>query len=249
MEGYGDICADFYDLDKPNAPALALEWFAAELEPVRQVRGTARILEPMCGSGRFLLPLLRRGLRVDGADPSPAMLRRCRDRLSGETGLAYQAELFAQSMQELETAGDYAAAFIPSGSFCLLHQPAEAQAGLQRLRAQLAPGALLLIEFELPHSEIDWPEEVVKTVTKGGRQIRLVSRASYDFATQIESYDNAYELKQSGKVIASESEVIRLRCYTPDQISKVLAQAGFRDIRIEHPAFGWVAIARASGEK
>lgn len=244
MEGYGDICAEFYDLDKPNAPALALEWFAAELEPVRQVRGTARILEPMCGSGRFLLPLLRRGLCVDGADPSPAMLRRCRERLSGETGLAYQPELFAQSMQELDTAGDYAAAFIPSGSFCLLHQQADAQAGLRQLRAQLAPGALLLIEFELPHDEINWPEEVVKTVTKGGRQIRLKSRASYDFDTRIESYDNEYELKQSGKVIATETEVIRLRCYAPEEITEVLKQGGFHDVSVEHPDFGWIAKAR-----
>ena len=33
----------------------------------------------MCGSGRFLIPLLKRGFDIDGVDASPHMLQACRD--------------------------------------------------------------------------------------------------------------------------------------------------------------------------
>ena len=52
MSAYGSLCTEFYDLDKPSAPADALAFYVAR---ARKVGG--RILEPMCGSGRFLLPM------------------------------------------------------------------------------------------------------------------------------------------------------------------------------------------------
>ena len=245
MEGYGDICAQFYDLDKPYAPALALEWYSEALGAHLGAGRDAGVLEPMCGSGRFLVDLLRRGFRVDGADPSQPMLQRCRDKVAAAGTLPYQPRLFEQSMQALDTPGGYAAAFIPSGSFCLLHDPADARAGLTRLHAQLEKGALLLVEFELPHPEINWPGEATRIATRGGTQIRLVSRVTYDFATQLETYHNVYELKQSGKVVGTEDEVIHLRCYAPDEMRSELEACGFGDISIEHLDFGWVARARA----
>lgn len=75
MHAYGEISTLFYELDKPTAPELALAWYEAAL---RQSGG--RVLEPMCGSGRFLVPLLKRGLMVDGFDPSEPMLKACREK-------------------------------------------------------------------------------------------------------------------------------------------------------------------------
>lgn len=85
MASYGEICARFYDLDKPFAPALALEWYEKALAGNLRGAGNpggARVLEPMCGSGRFLVPLIKRGFKVDGADPSAPMLERCREKLA-----------------------------------------------------------------------------------------------------------------------------------------------------------------------
>jgi len=52
MAAYGSLCTEFYDLDKPSAPADALAFY---VERARKAGG--RVLEPMCGSGRFLLPM------------------------------------------------------------------------------------------------------------------------------------------------------------------------------------------------
>jgi hypothetical protein len=53
MSSYGSLCTEFYDLDKPNAPRDALDFYALK---ARAAGG--RVLEPMCGSGRFLVPMV-----------------------------------------------------------------------------------------------------------------------------------------------------------------------------------------------
>lgn len=228
---YGELCTLFYDLDKPTAPALALEWYARRLP-------RESVLEPMCGSGRFLVPLLQQGFQVTGADPSAAMLNACRARLAA---LRLSAPLFQQSLEELNLPSRYAAAFIPASSFCLIAEPDEA---LQRLRRHLLPGALLLLEFEQPRLDAG-PGKTSRIVTRGSTQIRLESRSEYDAQTGIETFFNRYELKKSGRVIQTEDEVLKLRSYKPQALEGLLARAGFQQITIEHPAFGHVAIAQA----
>ena len=52
MHTYGKLCTQFYDLDKPTAPPEALAFY---LKHARQANGA--VLEAMCGSGRFLIPM------------------------------------------------------------------------------------------------------------------------------------------------------------------------------------------------
>ena len=63
MNSYKKICTEFYAIDKPNAPTEALEFY---LRYAQKAKGL--ILEPMCGSGRFLLPFLEHGFSIDGMD-------------------------------------------------------------------------------------------------------------------------------------------------------------------------------------
>jgi ubiquinone/menaquinone biosynthesis C-methylase UbiE len=231
MDSYGELCTLFYDMDKPTAPALALEWYAQRLP-------RENVLEPMCGSGRFLVPLLQQGFQVSGVDPSDAMLDACRARLAA---LGMSAPLFQQSLQELDLPSRYAAAFIPASSFCLIAEPDEA---LQQLRRHLLPGATLLLEFEKPRLDAG-PGKTSRIVTRGSTQIRLESRSEYDAQTGIETFFNRYELKKSGRVVQTESEILKLCSYKPQALESLLLKAGFQAIKIEHPAFGHVAIGGA----
>ena len=65
MGMYGKLCTEFYDITKPRAPEDALEFYLRCLDSVRRP-----VLEPMCGSGRFLIPFLERGIDIDGVDAS-----------------------------------------------------------------------------------------------------------------------------------------------------------------------------------
>jgi hypothetical protein len=61
MRGYGKLSTEFYALDKPTAPPDAFDFYERY---AREARG--HIHEPMCGTGRFLLPLQAQGLDISG---------------------------------------------------------------------------------------------------------------------------------------------------------------------------------------
>lgn len=241
---YGELCTRFYDLDKPQAPELALAWFQARLPQ-------GPILEPMCGSGRFLLPLLRQGREADGVDASEPMLRASARKLDA-AGIEHvspwresadpRCRLWLQPLDRMDLPRkDYAAALLPASSLCLLSDPAPA---LRRIAAHLAPGGLLLLEFEPPYDPPPAPGKATRIVRQGPEQIRLLSRDEYDKATSTETYFNEYELTRSGRVVQTETETLRVRCYAPQEMRALLEACGFADVAIEHAGFGWVAGAR-----
>lgn len=72
---YKGLCTEFWDLDKPKPPAKEYAFFR---EYVAQSSGP--ILEPMCGTGRYLIPLLEEGFNVEGFDASSHMLHALRSK-------------------------------------------------------------------------------------------------------------------------------------------------------------------------
>lgn len=58
---YGKLNAAQYALDNQAPPAEALTFYWQQYEAT-----TGPALEPMCGTGRFLLPFLERGADIDG---------------------------------------------------------------------------------------------------------------------------------------------------------------------------------------
>jgi hypothetical protein len=49
---YKILCTEYYELDKPNAPEDALQWYLIYAEEANGL-----ILELMCWTGRLLIPL------------------------------------------------------------------------------------------------------------------------------------------------------------------------------------------------
>lgn len=74
---YGSLCSRFYDIDKPTAPKEELNFYLSYM------RKGMSILEAMCGSGRFLFEVAKRGFSIDGFDLSFDMLERCKERVKG----------------------------------------------------------------------------------------------------------------------------------------------------------------------
>jgi SAM-dependent methyltransferase len=108
MSSYKKLCTEFYDLDKPDAPPDAFDFY---LQHARRAAGP--ILEPMCGTGRFLLPLLAQGFDIEGVDLSPDMLSACRARART---LNLSPVLHEQSLSRLELDRQFGLVFIPSGA-------------------------------------------------------------------------------------------------------------------------------------
>lgn len=69
LDTYLRLCTQVYDLSKPNPPEDAYAFYRSYA-----LNAKGPILEPMCGTGRFLLPLIDEGFDVQGFDASEHML-------------------------------------------------------------------------------------------------------------------------------------------------------------------------------
>lgn len=190
----------------------------------------------MCGSGRFMLPLLEQGLEVVGTDASPEMLQACREH-AAMRGL--QPELHLQALEELDLPARFAGVLIPAGSFGLLAAP---EAALRRLHAVMRPGARLVLEFEPdpPRAE-DWNGRWV-TCPDGSRiMFSRLARVSAD--GRVSEGLHRYEHIHEGRLLETEWETFNVRSHTPDGIRQLLESAGFAAVTFGADAGGDPRIA------
>lgn len=129
---YGAIAAEMYDLDKPVGSMLDTPFHRDRLAGLK-----GPILEPACGSGRALIPLLEAGHEVTGFDASAEMLDNCKTRCA-ERG--FSPDLSQQRFEDFHYERPFAAVFVPAGSFGLIDEFAAAMAVLRRFRDHLTPG-------------------------------------------------------------------------------------------------------------
>jgi SAM-dependent methyltransferase len=222
---YGHLCTEFYALDKPAAPPDALDFY---VDHARRANGP--ILEPMCGTGRFLLPLLEQGLDAEGCDHSKDMLAACRAR-AAELGLS--PRLHERSIEDPPRERQFGLVFIPSGSFSLLTNDAVIRSSLRAIHAALLPGGTFVVEVERLQ-----PMPTTTSGTWGGRWIERPDRAKlviswltqYSASEGISRSLHRYELIRNGELLSTEFEDFELRFHEPAAFSALLFEAGFTAI-------------------
>lgn len=225
MTAYNQLCAEFYDLDKPEQADEAFAFYAAY---AREAQGP--ILEPMCGSGRFLLRLLAMGLDIEGTDASPFMLAACRRRAE-ERGL--RPVLHEQRLEETALQRRYSLVFLPAGSIGLITDPAALRASLCRLHEVMAPGAKLVLEIDRPPSAVScaWPAGGRWIKREDGAILVLSWLGQYAASEQISYNLHRYELVRGGKIIETEIEELDVRYHEPDAFEGILTGVGFSGIQ------------------
>lgn len=225
MSGYGKLSSEFYALDKPEAPPDAFDFYERYAH-----EACGPIHEPMCGTGRFLLPLLAQGLDITGSDTSPEMLGACRARAL-ELGLVPRLE--QRPLEQLTCPSAPRLIFIPSGSFGLFIDDSAVQAALARVLEVLAPGGLFLVEAERLR-----PTAAEPSGAWGGRWLERPDGAKlvfswltqYSGAANITSSLHRYELVKDGQLVATELEDFRVRSYAAEEFRALLEQAGFHGV-------------------
>lgn len=223
---YHTLCTEFYDLEEHKNHAPALDFFLAK---AKQIGG--QILEPMCGSGRFLIPLLEAGLDAEGFDGSEAMLTACTKKYAG-------APVSQQLVQNFSSNKRYDLIFIPYGSWGLITDLSEAKIGLERLYEHLAPGGMLILEIEtvasVPEHLDVWCRRT--RVRTDGSVLALHALPTYDPQSQLFTAYCRYESIVDGTVQATEEEYFRQYLYREDELDVILAEAGFTKIK-NFPAY------------
>lgn len=224
LDTYLDLCTQVYDLSKPRPPEDAYAFYRSYA-----VSANGPILEPMCGTGRFLLPLLEEGLNVQGFDASDHMLGTLNTKAKAKNLKPRVWQAFAEELVREE---QYQLIFIPSGSFGLITEPAKARAAIKVMYDHLVEDGILLLEVETLNAV---PKEV--GVWRGsawrrpdGKMIILSQLATLkgDLCFSI----GRYELVDANKIIHTEIEELRVRLYDdPAFLLEMLKEVGFKDVR------------------
>jgi len=225
LNSYRKLCTEFYDTDKPTAPPDALAFYRRYAE-----EANGPILEPMCGSGRFLVPLAEAGFDIDGSDASPDMLDACRRKCEAR-GLT--PNITEQLLDKLETTRQYALIFIPAGSFGLITDPQSTKESLRRIHDVMLPGAKLVLEVPVRTltESCSWPWGGRWIDRADGARLIVSWMGRYDADERVSHSINRYELVKDGKLLDTEFESFDLRSYDREEITALLQEANFTEIK------------------
>lgn len=219
---YLNLCTEVYDLSKPEPPKDAYAFYRDYA-----VNANGPILEPMCGTGRFLLPLLEEGFNVHGFDASEHMLQALHAKASTKKLTPTVWNGFVEDLKKLNK---YNLIFIPSGSFCLIIDSGAVKSALKALYEHLTDDGVLLFEVEtlksVPPVDI-WRGSVWHKLD--GQMIMLSQLATFDGA--VCNSICKYELAERNSIIHTEIEELKVRIHDLNELDKMLKDCGFKSVR------------------
>ena len=232
LETYLQLCTQYYDLDKPTALARELSFY---LKQAQQTKG--KILEPMCGTGRFLIPLMEKGLKIEGFDASQTMLNalyaKCTKKHLNPT-------VWHGFLEDWHATSQYSLVFIPSGSFGLITDLNRVRLSLKNIFSCLKSGGVFVFEAEtLPGQANQSIPTTAKTCESSyqtrpdGKRIALnticlgIQKSICQTLCKYELIDN-----HTSQVLQTEAEIFQIRLYPPKQMLALLTGAGFASIKM-----------------
>ncbi|HHR1287202.1 class I SAM-dependent methyltransferase [Fluoribacter dumoffii] len=225
LDTYQNLCTEVYDLSKPNAPQDAYSFYRSYA-----VEAKGPILEPMCGTGRFLLPLVEEGFDVQGFDASQPMLERLHAKARSKN---LNPKVWPGFIEDLNQPEKYSLIFIPSGSFCLITQKAAIQKALKIIYEHLEDKGIFVFEIETLHAV---PNEL--GIWRGSRWPKedgtLIVLSQLAMLNEEVCYSiGKYELIDNNRVIQTEVEEYKIRIYQdPSFLHNLLTEVGFSNVRM-----------------
>lgn len=225
LDTYLSLCTQVYDLSKPHPPQDAWNFY---LSYANETEGP--ILEPMCGTGRFLLPLLTEGFAIEGFDASQSMLDALHAKAKAQQ---LDPKVWHGYLEELSQAKQYGLIFIPSGSFGLIIDIEVIKQSLKVIYHHLKEGGVFVFETETSNAV---PKEL--GIWRGSRwhhadgQTILLSQLALLEESLCYSIGK-YELIEANQLIKTEIEEYKIRLYDdPSLLLDLLQDTGFREVRL-----------------
>jgi SAM-dependent methyltransferase len=203
-------------------------------------------LDVACGTGRLLIPYLRDGLDVDGADVSPDMLALCRERAERE-GLAAPA-LYAQAMHELDLPRRYRTIYV-CGGFGLGGTREQDLEGLRRLHEHLEPGGVLVMDNEVPYADAEhwkrWPkgtrDDLPREFRPPGERRRGADGTEYELRARLVDFDPVSQREtlemiatmwRDGEPVAEDRYALHMNLYFKNELVLMLERTGFAEVDV-----------------
>ena len=222
LDTYLDLCTQVYELSKSTVPEDDYNFYKSY---ACEAKGS--IFEPMCGTGRFLLPLMKDGYKIEGSDASKHMLSVLREKA---VKMEIKPEIWQGYANEIPNDKLYSLILIPSGSFGLITDPDEITATLKSFYDHLDDGGIIVFEAETKHAVPQlgiWRGSRWKRAD--GKMIILSSCASMD--DDICSSIAKYELIDGSKIIQTEIEEYKIKIHGAIELLRSLKDIGFKEVK------------------
>lgn len=230
IDNYKKLCTIFYDTDKPFPPHDEFLFYLSLCEEYQ-----TDILEPMCGSGRFLIPLLEKGFIIDAFDASDSMIFSLKKKLAKKKLHLYN--LAHCLFDEYVFRKKYNLIFIPSASFGLFTLKHDSLSVLKKIFNNLHAGGCFAFEVETPAifrkggSEFDIISNKILPVA-GTDDLILGSFFNRSYKENILEIICRYDFISKNQFLFSEQETIFVKLFSYHDILGMLSLVGFSDVAV-----------------
>lgn len=227
------MCTEFYDIDKKFASPEEVNFYQQFFHQ------DDLILEPMCGTGRLLIPLMQEGYTVHGADNSSSMLQSCKNRA---TSFGLNPTLFETAIETMVLPHQYNSVIIPLGSFQLLFPREKAFCALINLKKHLKPKGKIILDLFVPwdvlyENNLEELSEKEVALPDGGKIIHRSHNVANKYEQSI-FCDSVYTKIIGNKIVATEKEQMHLSWYYRYEVELILEKYGFTNIIYTKEYFG-----------
>lgn len=219
---YGSLCTTMYELLHPIAPEDELQFY------LQYANNKMNILEPLCGTGRFLVPFLKKGFNITGFDMSTEMLEELYRK-------APYAQVFKSSIEEFRCKEKFDYIFITSGSFSLFLDKDTAFNVLMKMKESLTSKGKFVFAAETTANIIpdrkDYLEDC-RVKTQECYDLVLKTKNYYDKHKKILLSPSLYELYDGVNLLRKEEMDFRIKLYDFGELDELILKAGFKRIHV-----------------
>ncbi|WP_040214834.1 class I SAM-dependent DNA methyltransferase [Clostridium polynesiense] len=229
---YGNLCTEMYEILHEKAPQDELDFYISYAEKDK------KILEALCGSGRFLVPFIERGFDIYGMDLSSEMLHKLKQK-------APDAKVIQTDILEYSPIEKFDYIFISSGSVSLFTDIKLCKQILAKIKEMLTPKGKFVFAVETMGDRCiddDGYKETVSVKTKDGFDLILKSKNYYDEQSQTQFMPGIYELYNGTELLQSESMDFQIHLYKFGEMEQYLKEIGFTNIKTYSSFFKDIAI-------
>ncbi|EPP1572957.1 class I SAM-dependent methyltransferase [Campylobacter lari] len=217
---YNNLCSEMYDILHNKAPQDELDFYLS------YAKKEYKILEPLCGNGRFMIPFLTQGFDIIGIDSSEEMLRKLKQKYP-------LAQTFCADLLKYNFKEKYDYIFIPSGSISLFTNITECKIVLKNIKNALKKDGVFVFAVDSINTKSynDDNYKITSSVsTHNGFNLVLKNKSYFDEKTQTQFYPNIYELYDEDKLIKSEYMDFQIHLYRQGEMEDYLKEVGFTKI-------------------
>lgn len=218
---YGRLCTEMYEILHEKAPQDELNFYMS------YARKGQHILEALCGSGRFLVPFLKKGFDIKGVDNSPEMLEKLRLK-------APCADILLADIEQYHPDERFDYVFVSSGSISLFTDIQQCKRILKTIYDLLQGGGKFVFAVDTIANRCEDDTDYKTSVsvkTAENYDLLLKTKNQYDEHTHTLFSPGIYELYNCGQLLQREFMDFQTHLYEYGEMEEYLNEIGFTEVK------------------